>query len=168
MGLPYKEELTEEEVLKCQQIIYNLVSFEARHEPLTLPISANRLKGNKKDDQYRLLWSELELLLESGPKTPGHNVVLQCVRDCRSEDRLRLADKNETDAAVRGIGGNAGDPSKRALIIKATTDSPMSPPGSNAELMNLAKAKTQFFPPANNRYGSVSPHILLFFLKKNC
>lgn len=33
-----KDELTDEEVLKCQQIVYNLIAFEARHEPLTLPI----------------------------------------------------------------------------------------------------------------------------------
>lgn len=34
-----KDELTDEEVLKCQQIVYNLIAFEARHEPLTLPIA---------------------------------------------------------------------------------------------------------------------------------
>lgn len=33
-----KEELTDEDLLKCQQIVYNLIAFEARHEPLTLPI----------------------------------------------------------------------------------------------------------------------------------
>lgn len=37
-----KEEITDEEVLKCQQIIYNLIAFEARHEPLTLPVGQNR------------------------------------------------------------------------------------------------------------------------------
>lgn len=37
-----KEEITDEEVLKCQQIIYNLIAFEARHEPLTLPIGQHK------------------------------------------------------------------------------------------------------------------------------
>lgn len=38
LNITQKEELTEEEVLKCRQVIYNLISFETRHEPLTLPI----------------------------------------------------------------------------------------------------------------------------------
>lgn len=33
-----KEEITDEDLLKCQQSVYNLIAFEARHEPLTLPI----------------------------------------------------------------------------------------------------------------------------------
>lgn len=37
-----KEEVTDEEVLKCQQVVFNLISFEARHEPLTLPVNQNR------------------------------------------------------------------------------------------------------------------------------
>lgn len=42
LSLVAKEELNDEEVLKCQQVIYNLISFEARHEPLTLPVGQNR------------------------------------------------------------------------------------------------------------------------------
>lgn len=147
LAIPGREELTDDEVLKCQQIIYNLVSFEARHEPLTLPISSNRLKGSKKDDQYRLMWAELELLLETGPKTVRHIAILNCVRDCRSDDRLGLAEKTEADAAAREIEGST----KRASIIKATTDSPMSPPG-NSEMLNLSKGKSlTFFPSTGNR-----------------
>lgn len=41
-----KEEITDEEVLKCQQIIYNLIAFESRHEPLTLPVGQNRYVSN--------------------------------------------------------------------------------------------------------------------------
>lgn len=37
-----KEEITDEEYLKCQQIIYNLIAFQARHEPLTLPVGQHR------------------------------------------------------------------------------------------------------------------------------
>lgn len=37
-----KEEFTDDECMKCQKIIYNLISFEARNEPLTLPIAPNR------------------------------------------------------------------------------------------------------------------------------
>lgn len=41
-----KEEITDEDVLKCQQIIYNLIAFETRHEPLTLPVGQNRYVSN--------------------------------------------------------------------------------------------------------------------------
>lgn len=37
-----KEEISDEDLLKCQQIIYNLIAFEARHEPLTLPVGQHR------------------------------------------------------------------------------------------------------------------------------
>lgn len=150
LALPYKEELTDEEVLNCRQIIYNLVGFEARNEPLTLPVSGHRLKGNKKEDQYRLLWTELELLLETGPRSAGHNAILQCVRECRSEDRLCFVEKCEADASAEAL---RGDSTKWASIIKATTDSPMSPPGTNAELINLTKAKAIFFPNNGTRYS---------------
>lgn len=38
LNITTKEELTEDEVLKCRQSIFNLISFERRHEPLTLPV----------------------------------------------------------------------------------------------------------------------------------
>lgn len=37
-----KEELNDDDLLKSQQVIYNLISFEARNEPLTLPISQHK------------------------------------------------------------------------------------------------------------------------------
>lgn len=37
-----KEEINDEDLLKCQQVIYTLISFESRNEPLTLPISQNK------------------------------------------------------------------------------------------------------------------------------
>lgn len=148
LALPYKDELTEEEVVNCRTIIYNLVGYESRNEPLTLPVSGHRLKGNKKEDQYRLLWTELELLLETGPRSAGHNAILQCVRECRSEDRLCFVEQAEGDAAVEALRGEL---SHQAAAFKATTDSPMSPPGSNAELINLTKNKATFFPTTGTR-----------------
>lgn len=38
LALIAKEELTDEEVLKCQQIIYDLIAYETRHQPLPLPL----------------------------------------------------------------------------------------------------------------------------------
>lgn len=117
-----KEEITDDDVLKCQQVIYNFVTFEARHEPLSLPLS-HRLKGTKKDDQYRLLWAEMETVLESAPNSRGHQKILQCLRDCRN---------NVTEHKEQS---------------KTTTDSPMSPPGSS----ELTKTKSPFLSMSGNR-----------------
>lgn len=37
-----KEDLSDEDFMKSQQIIYNVISFEARQEPLTLPIGQHK------------------------------------------------------------------------------------------------------------------------------
>lgn len=80
----------------------------------------NRLKGTKKDDQYRLLWAELVHLLEIGPQTPNHKKLLTFI-------------KNE----------NVTDGNKDAKRLNAPmTNSPMSPPGSS-EMMAANKKKTQ-------------------------
>lgn len=61
-----------------------------------------RLKGNKKEEQYRLLWAELETLLIASSKSPGHKAILQCIRECRSRGP-ETADKIELDHAIREI-----------------------------------------------------------------
>lgn len=112
-----KDEVTDDEVLKCQQIIYNLLSLEARQEPLTLPVGAQRLKGPKKDEQYRLLWSELELILQLGPQSVGHKKILKLIKNDQSSD------KGDSDVTMR----DADIATKRLKIA----NSPLSPPGSN-------------------------------------
>lgn len=99
-----KEKLTDDEVLQCQQVVFNIVSLETRHEPLALPIG-HRLKGNKKEEQYRLLWAELETLLIASSLSPGHKAVLQCIRDCRSRNLTDGggSDKMELDQALREL-----------------------------------------------------------------
>lgn len=79
----------------------------------------DRLKGNKKDEQYKLVWAELELILENGPKSPGHKVILKCVKDYRSDS----------------------DPSDKSDLDRM--NSPMSPP-SSSELKNLNKSKSGY------------------------
>lgn len=138
-----KDDLTEEEFLKCQQIIYNLIAFEARHEPLTLPLPQqryvsssiftrlslvfmanflrfHRLKGTKKDDQYKLLWAELVHLIQNGPQSPNHKKLLTFIKN------ENVTDENKD--------------SKR--LSTQVTNSPMSPPGPS-EAMAANKKKTQ-------------------------
>lgn len=76
-----------------------------------------RLKGAKKDDQYKLLWAELIHLLQIGPQSPNHKKLLTFI-------------KNENVQEVN-------KDSKRTQM----TNSPMSPPGSSD--LTITKKKTQ-------------------------
>lgn len=80
----------------------------------------NRLKGSKKEDQYRLLWAELVLLLQIGPQTPNHKKLFTFIKN-----------ENMTEGKQEA---------KR--LTTAMTNSPMSPPGSS-DMMAANKKKTQ-------------------------
>jgi hypothetical protein len=155
ISLIQKPELTEEEVLKCQQTIYNIIALEGRHEPLTLPNMGHRMKANKKEEQYRLLWSELEaVVVASNGKSLGHKTVMQCLRDCRSSstpggDR---SDKLELDQALRELD-SLTDPvtGLRASVIRATTDSPMSPPAVMPGTSSMKSRSKKLQSGSNNK-----------------
>jgi hypothetical protein len=124
--LTSKEDLTEEEVLQCQQCIYQLVGIEARHE---LTLNSQRIKG-KKDDQYRLMWNELEVIVGLNGKSAGHKAVLQCIRKVRTQSPE--SGEKEVDSALGGLRKmlDIGEPSTGSSlsILRSSTDSPMSPP----------------------------------------
>lgn len=123
--LTAKEDLTEEEVLQCQQCIYQLVGIEARHE---LTLNSQRIKG-KKDDQYRLMWNELEVIVGLNGKSAGHKAVLQCIRKVRTQSPE--ASEKEVDSALGGLRKmlDISEPTASALnVLRSSTDSPMSPP----------------------------------------
>lgn len=124
-----KDELTDEEELQCKQCIYSIVGLETRHESLNLPNMGHRLKGNKKEDQYRLLWSELEVLVYNSGSSAGHKSVLQCIKECRTRSHETI-DKIELDQAIRELDpvATSANDALRASVIRATTESPMSPP----------------------------------------
>lgn len=126
-----KDDVADEDVLKCQQIIYNLMSLESRQEPLTLPVGAHRLKGSKKEEQYRLLWAELELLLELGPQSVGHKKILKLIKNDQSND------KNDSDVSMRDVDSAT----KRLNNMSKIANSPMSPPGSSEQIV-LGKNKS--------------------------
>jgi hypothetical protein len=43
-----KEEMTDEEVVQCKQVIYSLINLETKHEPLQMPNMGQRGKGPKR------------------------------------------------------------------------------------------------------------------------
>lgn len=123
--LTAKEELTEDEVMQCQQCVYQLVGVEARHE---LTLNSQRIKG-KKDDQYRLMWNELEVIVGLNGKSVGHKAVLQCIRKVRTQSPE--SGEKEVDTALGGLRKmlDIGEASTLAQsILRTSTDSPMSPP----------------------------------------
>ncbi|XP_049532145.1 protein asunder [Anopheles darlingi] len=129
--LTQKPELSEEEKVVCIKSIYNLSQLEERQETLALPNMGHRLKGSKKEEQYRLLWWELETIVSSSGSSPAHKAIVSCIRECRRPS----ADDGHTGGGGGGTGatdggGAAGTDSHRASVIRATTDSPMSPPHS--------------------------------------
>lgn len=124
--LTAKEDLTEDEVMQCQQCIYQLVGIESRHE---LTLNSQRIKG-KKDDQYRLMWNELEVIVGLNGKSAGHKAVLQCIRKVRTQ--TPEAGDKETDSALGGLRKmlEIAEPTTSSPlgVLRTSTDSPMSPP----------------------------------------
>ncbi|XP_075146406.1 integrator complex subunit 13 asun [Haematobia irritans] len=115
-----KEDMDKSDEVQCQQNIYELYTAASAKRELPFPnMSANRLKGHKKVDQYKLFCAELEVLIKSCSKTPHHKVILENIQNVRAA--CGDAIKTETDTA-RDSSGKA--------IIRATTDSPLSPPHS--------------------------------------
>lgn len=132
-----KEELTDDDVLQCQKCIFNVVSLEARHEQLNLPGgNSHRSKSNKKEEQYRLLWSELDAVVSTSGHSVGHKAVLKCLRDCRASGPDQSVEKMELDNAVKDLDPSA-DVSHRASVIKVTTESPLSPPPIHTHIESM-------------------------------
>ncbi|OWK03790.1 ASUN [Cervus elaphus hippelaphus] len=96
-----KESLTEEDVLNCQKTIYNLVDMERKNDPLPISTVGTRGKGPKRDEQYRIMWNELETLVRAHiNNSEKHQRVLECLMACRSkppeeEERKKRGRKRE-------------------------------------------------------------------------
>ncbi|XP_066593100.1 integrator complex subunit 13 [Prorops nasuta] len=138
-----KEEISMDEVIKCKQIIFNLLQLEVKHEALPLPsLGGGRggKSGVRREEHYRLLWQELETFLKChANNSPKHLTVLECLRDVKSKDDK---DKVELDQAIRELDGlGKDDGASRASVIRATTDSPMSPPSTTSVPLGKQVAK---------------------------
>lgn len=118
--LVVQETLSEEEVGTCRAVLCTLLGLEARHEPpaphLATPLRSKWGSG-RREEQWRQVWGELEALVRAHAASPGHRALLRCLLECR------------TPSTSTGAHDAAGaDPATRASVIRATTDSPLSPP----------------------------------------
>lgn len=133
LALAARDRLSADDVLQCRQVVFNLVARETRLEQLPLPAVAQRARGAKREEQYRLLWQELEALLAGGPSSAEHRALLQYVRECfRAGHPMALLDgAGEQDAAGAATAATAAATAatrRNILVHKSTTDSPWSPP----------------------------------------
>ncbi|KAJ0056904.1 hypothetical protein NL108_000696, partial [Boleophthalmus pectinirostris] len=146
-NLIVKETLTEEDVLTCQKTVYNLVDMERKNDPLPISTVGSRGKGPKRDEQYRIMWNELETLVKThAGATDRHQRVLDCIIACRSkppeeeerkkrgrkrEDREDRAEKNGTkDTEEKSwqdserLKGLLDKDDQESEVIKDSPDSP--------------------------------------------
>ena len=84
LTLLQQEMLTEEGVAECQKVIYSLVSMENKGESLPSPLvvtpNPSNKKGSRKEEQYRLMFSELERFVTAHSGNSGrHHAVLECL-----------------------------------------------------------------------------------------
>jgi len=116
-----KDNISDQEVMNCKQCIYSLIAAESKNEHLITPNPSNPRKMMKKDDQYKSMWTELETFLKSNLYTENHCKVLQCLFECRG----RLDEEKIIEKTLMRFKKSLAD---RPSVIRATTDSPMSPP----------------------------------------
>ena len=86
ISLLQQETLSEEAVADCQKVIYNLISMENKGETLPSPLtsSGSSKKGARKEEQYRLMFSELEKFVIAHSSNSGrHYQVLECLMQVR-------------------------------------------------------------------------------------
>uniref|UniRef100_A0A7M4EAA6 Integrator complex subunit 13 n=2 Tax=Longirostres TaxID=1298654 RepID=A0A7M4EAA6_CROPO len=148
-----KEALTDEDILNCQKTIYNLVDMERKNDPLPISTVGTRGKGPKRDEQYRIMWNELETLVRAHiNNSDKHQRVLECLLACRSkppeeEERKKRGRKREEKEDKSEKSGKDYEPDKpwqeserlkgvldrekeelaEAEIIKDSPDSPEPP-----------------------------------------
>ncbi|XP_056878535.1 integrator complex subunit 13 isoform X3 [Takifugu flavidus] len=146
-NLIVKETLSEEDVLTCQKTVYNLVDMERKNDPLPISTVGSRGKGPKRDEQYRIMWNELETLVKThAGSTDRHQRVLDCIVACRSkppeeeerkkrgrkrEDREERAEKNGSKEAEEKswqdserLKGLLDKEDQESEVIKDSPDSP--------------------------------------------
>ncbi|XP_049869046.1 protein asunder [Pectinophora gossypiella] len=111
--LVVQESLTDDEVDACRNVLVALLGMETRHEfpSAQLPSNLRGKSSGRREEQWRQVWSELEALIRAHSASPAHRALLRTLLECRAHN-------------------HGSDGESRATVIRATTDSPLSPVGS--------------------------------------
>lgn len=150
-----QEEISEEELIECKKTIFLLLSMENKGDVLPVPVVSNsqgKSKTLKKEEQYRVMFNELEKFLGLHTRTEKHHQVLDCLLECRNKPKdraLRTGASGGGGAAAAAVaeGSVEVDVALRELdkysamterekndfnlsndgCLRSTTESPMSP-----------------------------------------
>lgn len=171
-NLIVKETLSEEDVLTCQKTVYNLVDMERKNDPLPISTVGSRGKGPKRDEQYRIMWNELETLVKThAGDTDRHQRVLDCIIACRSkppeeEERKKRGRKREDreDRTEKNGSKDADDKSwqeserLKGLLDKEDQESEVikDSPDSPEPLVKKPRLSTEEVQPPERAKGPVS------------
>ncbi|KAL4709913.1 hypothetical protein ACJJTC_003876 [Scirpophaga incertulas] len=111
--LVVQESLTEEEVDACRSVLLSLLGMETRHEFPTsqLPSNMRGKSSGRREELWRQVWCELEALIRAHSASSAHRALLRVLLECRAHN-------------------HSSDSESRASVIRATTDSPLSPVGA--------------------------------------
>ncbi|XP_055375477.1 protein asunder [Condylostylus longicornis] len=140
-----KEELNDSDINQCQQIIFSILGLTNRQEPLPISL-CQRFRSSKKEEQFKLLWNELELLIQSSGNSTGHKAVLLSLRECKMKCSEFSNNKPEVNQSINEIE-NLRENINNNIVIKATTDSPLSP----ILFAESASKSKRFLPYCGNR-----------------
>jgi len=131
-----QESMTDDDVTSCRKVIYQLLSMEQKGEVLpggqTSPGQGGK-KGAKKEEQYRIMFTELERFVQVHSDRSGqHHAVLECLMEVRNKPLEKSIKKEEAEAdgAMRELNKRerADFNMTDGGVLRATSDSPLSPP----------------------------------------
>jgi len=125
-------EMTEEDLAECRKVIYTLLNKETKGDMLPVPALAigGKTKTMKKEEQYRVMYTELEKFLAAHEHSERHAKVLDCLLECRNKPPIDRSKRASIDLGNRSGKGGIDEAivDKGDGVMRSTTQSPMSPP----------------------------------------
>jgi len=158
-----QEELTEENLAKCRNVIYSLIKMESKGDPLPVPMqttSNNKTKTLKKEEQYKMMFGELERYIAAHCRTEDHKKVLDFLLEVIGKsDKISSnnsrgnaltndanvstvdKDKVELDVALQQLDKYSAMTEREKSdfnlsndgVLRSTVESPMSPTSFSSE-----------------------------------
>ena len=140
--LMIREELTDDQVLECKKVIYNLLGMEERSDALPPACSGHRGdrgssgRSSRREEQYRLLFNEVEILLRRHCRSEQHKRVLACLLECRAKGTA----SNVPPGTLPVVPTTPvkQEPLEPNLPLRSTIpDTPLSPPPAKMPMLDF-------------------------------
>ncbi|XP_011402687.2 PREDICTED: protein asunder homolog isoform X2 [Amphimedon queenslandica] len=122
LSIIHRPVISDPELDSCKEVIKSIQDKEEYSEPLPIPSSGTRTRGSsKRDEQYHLLWNELEVIASKyRQQSEQHRMLYDFISHAVSQSpscqntRALLEKKEEEMAAKSGGGGGASANNKTA------------------------------------------------------